>query len=55
MIASYARAVVAAGLAVLMNGNTDLKAIVIAMISAISGPLLRWVNPKDPAFGRGSN
>lgn len=54
MLASYGRTAVSAGLAVYMAGNHDAKAIVAAMVAAISGPLMRWLNPSDPAFGRGS-
>lgn len=54
MLASYGRTAVSAGLAVYMAGNHDAKAIIAAMVAAVSGPLMRWLNPSDPAFGRGS-
>jgi hypothetical protein len=53
-LASYARSALAAGLSVYlaMGGEIDLKAIAYAAIAAIAPPLLRWLNPHDPAFGR---
>lgn len=53
-LASYARSALAAGLGVYlaMGGEVDLKAIAYAAIAAIAPPLLRWLNPHDPAFGR---
>lgn len=54
MLASYARSFLAAALAVYISGNTDPGDIVAAGIAAVAPPLLRWLNPNDPAFGRGS-
>lgn len=53
MLASYARSCVAAGLAVYMTGNTNPKDIGAAALAAIVPVILRWLNPSDPAFGRG--
>ncbi len=53
MLASYARSCVAAGLAVYMTGNTNPKDIGAAALAAVVPVILRWLNPNDPAFGRG--
>lgn len=53
MLASYARSCVAAGLAVYMTGNTNPKDIGAAALAAVVPVILRWLNPSDPAFGRG--
>jgi len=50
--ASWARSFLAASLAVYMTGETDLKAILLAGVAAIAPVILRWLNPKDSAFGR---
>lgn len=52
MLLSYARSCVAAGLAVYMTGNTDPGDIAKAAVAAILPVVIRWANPKDPAFGR---
>lgn len=54
MLSSYARTAISAGLAVYLAGNTDVKAIGSAMVAALAGPLMRWLNPGDTAFGKGS-
>jgi hypothetical protein len=54
LVASYARTAISAGIAVYLAGNHDLKAIGAAAFAAISGPLMRWFNPNDKAFGRGA-
>jgi hypothetical protein len=52
MIASYLRSVVGALIAVYSTGTTDPRDFGKGAIAAIIPPLLRWVNPKDSAFGR---
>lgn len=54
VLASYARAFLAAVLTLALAGEHDPKALVAAGIAAIAPPLLRWLNPADPSFGRGS-
>ena len=49
---SYGRSVLAAVLAVYMTGNTDPSDLAKAGIAALVPPLMRWLNPKDQAFGR---
>jgi len=55
LIASYARSVVGALIAVYSTGTTDPRDFGKGAIAAIIPPLLRWVNPKDSAFGRDSS
>jgi hypothetical protein len=55
MLASYMRSVVGALIAVYMTGTTDPRDYAKGAIAAIIPPLLRWVNPKDSGFGRGSS
>ena len=49
--ASYARAFAAAALTLYMTGETDLNKLFFAGCAAVLPPLLRWLNPKDEAFG----
>jgi hypothetical protein len=51
---SYARSVLGAVLAVISTGNYTPDDLLKAAIAAILPPLIRWANPKDMAFGRGS-
>jgi hypothetical protein len=50
-IESYLRSFIVAAVAVYSTGETDIKAIGIAGLAAIAGPVIRAINPKDPAFG----
>ena len=54
MIASYARSVLAAVLAVVATGNKGAEDLLKAALAAALPPIIRWLNPNDPAFGRGS-
>jgi hypothetical protein len=54
MIASYARSFLSAALALYMTGETNPKNLLAAGVAAVVPPLLRWLNPNDPGFGRGS-
>jgi len=49
---SYGRASLASVAALYMSGITDPKVLVNAGVAAIIPPVLRWLNPKDPSFGR---
>lgn len=51
MAASWARSFMAAGIAVYMSGNSDPKAIAGAGLAAVLPVVLRYLNPKDTAFG----
>jgi hypothetical protein len=52
---SYLRSAVAAVVAVIATLDYTLEDLVKAFIAALIPPVLRWINPKDPAFGRGSS
>lgn len=51
LLASWGRSFLAAAIAVYMAGVTDPKAIATAGIAAVLPVVLRWLNPKDSAFG----
>ena len=51
LAASWGRSFIAASLAVYMSGNSDPKAIAGAGLAAVLPVILRWLNPKDSAFG----
>lgn len=52
LLASWARSFVSSSIAVYLAGVTDPKAILGAGLAAILPVVLRWLNPKDVAFGR---
>lgn len=52
MLASYARSVLGAALALYMSGVTDPKDLWAALLAAFAPVVLRALNPNDPAFGR---
>lgn len=54
ILASYARTAVSAVMAMYLSGHTDPKDLAYAALGAVAGPLLRALNPKDAAFGIGS-
>lgn len=54
MLASWVRSFAAAVLALWLAGNTNPRELLAAGVAAVVPPLLRWLNPNDPAFGRGS-
>ena len=51
---SYARSVLAAVVAVASTGNYAPEDLAKAAVAAAIPPILRWANPNDSAFGRGS-
>lgn len=51
MLTSYARTFLAVVTYAILNGETNVKAIVVAGAVAVVGPAIRAINPKDPAFG----
>jgi hypothetical protein len=55
VVASYARSVVGAVVAVYMTGSTTPSDYAKAGIAALIPPIMRWVNPKDAAYGRTAN
>lgn len=52
VIWSYARSALAAVLALAWAGETDPTSLLKAGLAAVVPPLIRWLNPNDPAFGR---
>ena len=54
LLASYARSAIGAMAAVASTGNYAPDDLLKAAVVALLPPLLRWANPKDTAFGRGS-
>jgi hypothetical protein len=54
LLASYGRSFAGAVLTLWIAGETDPKTLLAAGVAAILPPFLRWLNPKDPAFGRGA-
>ena len=55
MLASYARSVIAAVVAVAATGNTNPQDLAKAAAAALLPVIMRWANPKDPAYGRGNS
>jgi hypothetical protein len=51
LAASWGRSFLAAALAVYLAGVTDPKAIAAAGLTALLPVAIRWLNPKDTAFG----
>lgn len=54
ILGSYARSFLTGALTLYMAGETEPKKLLAAGIAAVLPPLLRWLNPNDRAFGRGS-
>ena len=55
MLASYGRSMLAAVVALAVTGNTAPSALLAAAIGAVCPTALRYFNPKDMKFGRGSS
>lgn len=51
LLASYGRSVLGAGLALYLAG-VPLEDLLYSLLAALVPVALRYVNPKDPAFGR---
>jgi hypothetical protein len=51
ILASWARSFMAATVALYMAGETDPKTLGMAGVAAVLPVILRWLNPKDAAFG----
>jgi hypothetical protein len=54
ILGSYARSFLTGAVTLYMAGETDPRKLLAAGVAAILPPLLRWLNPNDQAFGRGS-
>lgn len=55
ILASYARSVVGAGVAAYIASGQDWKAALNALWAAALPVVMRYLNPKDQAFGRGAD
>ena len=55
MLASYARSLVGALVAVYSTGTLDPRDYAKGAIAAIIPPVMRWVNKNDKGFGRDSS
>ena len=53
--ATYLRAAVASVIALYLSGVTEPKALLMAGLAAVAGPVLKWLDPSEKAFGRGSD
>jgi hypothetical protein len=51
MAASWIRSFLAASVACYLAGVTDPKALINAGVAALLPVIIRWLNPKDSAFG----
>lgn len=51
LLASWARSFLAASLAVYLAGQSDPETLLKAGLAAVLPVIIRWVNPKDTAFG----
>jgi hypothetical protein len=49
------RSAVAAVVAVMATLDYTTEDLAKAFVAALIPPVLRWINPNDSAFGRGSN
>lgn len=54
LLASWLRSFVAAALTSYVAGANSWQDMARAGIIAVIPPLLRWLNPRDTAFGRGA-
>jgi predicted histidine transporter YuiF (NhaC family) len=54
-IKSYLRAAIAAVVAVMSTLDYEPMDLAKAFVAALIPPVLRWINPKDTTFGRGSD
>ena len=51
LLASYLRSVLGAGVALYLSGVTDPTKLVYALLAALLPVAIRYINPKDKAFG----
>ena len=50
---SWFRAAASAAIALYLAGETDLKVLGTAALAGFLGPVLKWIDPSAPEFGRG--
>lgn len=53
-VKSYLRSAIAAVVAVMATLDYEPVDLAKAFVAALIPPVLRWINPKDEAFGRGA-
>jgi hypothetical protein len=51
---TWFRAAAAAAIALYLAGETDLKVLGTAALAGLLGPVLKWLDPSAPEFGRGA-
>ena len=51
---SYLRVAAATAMTLVLAGETEPKKFVAAVVAATFPPIIRWLNPNDSAYGRGS-
>jgi hypothetical protein len=49
---TWFRAAAAAAIALYLAGETDLKVLGTAALAGFLGPVLKWIDPSAPEFGR---
>jgi len=54
MLLSYLRSALGAVVAVMATLDYEPMDLAKAFVAALIPPILRWINPNDPAFGRGA-
>lgn len=54
MTLTWFRASAAAGIALYLSGETDVKKLSAAVIAGFLAPALKWLDPSAKEFGRGS-
>lgn len=54
VVNTYLRAAIAAVIALYLSGVTEPKALLMAGVAAIAGPVLKWLDPNETAYGLGS-
>lgn len=52
---TWFRAAASAAVALYLSGVTDWKQLSTAAIAGFLGPVLKWLDPSAPEFGRGAN
>jgi hypothetical protein len=51
---TWFRAAAAAAIALYLAGETDLKTIGMAALAGFLGPVLKYLDPSAPEFGKGA-
>ena len=52
MAATWFRAAASAAVALYLAGETDPKKLGVAALAGFLGPVLKWLDPNSPEFGR---